>query len=561
MSKENILILTATATEKHAINNVLQHFYTGEYERGDEQNHCILRCRSVNIHIVHLMNMGNLHSTLRSSDLIRKFHPVCLIACGVCAGIPTLHDKKNTPMGSILAGNTVIYYEIQKIHADDEIEFRPAFNTSSISQRLFNDFIKINFSADQTKYLNTLSPIGKNTPTPTIQEAVYASGEKVVNNSKFRDKLKEKAAESNQLIRALDMESAGIAYACSDSATNFIIAKSLCDFAAGKDDIWQTYAATVSAMHVFNWCKTLSEDDITNLLLDRNFDLPPSDYEKMKFLAKIAGKNLSIAGSPIMRHKGGHDTDDIVTKFDILNQKLFNKHLGDSCTMHGEEELDSVQEENTTAGRPCVYVDPVDGTLNFHAGRPEVAISVAQYHHGEPISAAINLPFREMTISATTSTKIITVNNAAWSKCRPEPYEISDAFVSLPGDIKKLRNIGEDDDILYSIICLFAKSSRIIRISGALAYDLATLALGEIDVRISTFTKDIDAAAGAILVRQSGGVVTDFFGNNWKPSSLRDGYTTQLVASSNPKLHDKVLHHITSNIDSIKLQTKQINHK
>jgi fructose-1,6-bisphosphatase/inositol monophosphatase family enzyme len=85
------------------------------------------------------------------------------------------------------------------------------------------------------------------------------------------------------------------------------------------------------------------------------------------------------------------------------------------------------------------------------------------------------------------------------------------------------------------IIAKVARKVAGIRVTGALAYDLACLVLGEIDARISTSAKLVDVAAGACLIRRNKGVVTDLLGNEWKPGSCT------LVAARTKRLHDQLM--------------------
>lgn len=549
MNRAKVLLVTATETERNALESILHRYYSGHVVPAVSKN-CVVRNDNIEIHCCHLGAMGNLCSLLVVSEKIKQIHPVCVIAVGVCAGIPHENVHVSPPLGSIIVSDRVVYYELQKISAGGKIDFRHRIWSSPVDESIVEKYIQPKFSSDCVDYLKSISPLRDKTPLPVMEKSVYASGEKVVNDKEFRNTLESKLQIEKGVVGAMDMESAGIAYACRESATNFIIAKAICDFAEDKTDLWQQYAASVSAFAAINFCFRLNPNDLTTLWLKRNIaDLPEDKYLRAIRLARIAGQNLTKSGVDDFINKKGI-RDDIVTDFDKLNNLFFTYHLkDDQCEVVAEE---GDTEFDIDAAKECLIIDPVDGTLNLHLGRSEVAISVARYRGKRPLQAIINLPFRDITVSATAHKFGIDVNRLPWKCQRKSPFALSDAFVCLPGDICKLSGLkGGSDGILLELFKSLPQNIRGLRVTGALAYDLASLALGEIDIRISTHAKDTDVAAGALLVRQVGGVVTDFSGNDWEPKDASTGVSTQLVASANPTLHNAILKFINGLVRKI----------
>jgi myo-inositol-1(or 4)-monophosphatase len=101
------------------------------------------------------------------------------------------------------------------------------------------------------------------------------------------------------------------------------------------------------------------------------------------------------------------------------------------------------------------------------------------------------------------------------------PYNIRQ-----PGVLE--RNVG-----LFS---RFLGSSFAVRRDGSAAYDLACVAAGRFDGFWEENLKHWDTAAGCLMVREAGGIVTDFDGRQFEPSACR-----QLLAASNPTLHGQML--------------------
>lgn len=71
-----------------------------------------------------------------------------------------------------------------------------------------------------------------------------------------------------------------------------------------------------------------------------------------------------------------------------------------------------------------------------------------------------------------------------------------------------------------------ARACLTVRILGAASVDLCNIAQGHLDARIFHETKLVDFAAGALIVEESGGMVTDFSGC---PYTLG---TTDIIASN-----------------------------
>lgn len=80
----------------------------------------------------------------------------------------------------------------------------------------------------------------------------------------------------------------------------------------------------------------------------------------------------------------------------------------------------------------------------------------------------------------------------------------------------------------------FQKSARGIRRAGAAALDLASVAAGRLDGFWELKLKPWDVAAGALLVREAGGVVTTFDGSPY------DIFNDRIVAS-NGLIHDEMV--------------------
>jgi myo-inositol-1(or 4)-monophosphatase len=177
-------------------------------------------------------------------------------------------------------------------------------------------------------------------------------------------------------------------------------------------------------------------------------------------------------------------------------------------------------------GAACWFVDPLDGTSNFLNGRQEVAVSVARYLGDSPLFVCIALPMRGITLSL--SHNGMQVKGAAEGLVGGRrAHKLCDGLVGLPSGKKGLDALWERGGPAQRLL----QQSRGVRISGALVYELAQVALGELDFRYSLSSSAFDAAAGAALVVASGGCVSDIEGRPWSPDS------GSIVAAGNREIH------------------------
>ena len=189
------------------------------------------------------------------------------------------------------------------------------------------------------------------------------------------------------------------------------------------------------------------------------------------------------------------------------------------------------EEVYTTAGapgQPVWYLDPVDGTTNLLSRRPDIAVSLGLWQEEAPLAAALWLPCRGMLLSASP--------DGAWLDGQPLPRRVAPtalrgALVGLPAQ----RSGPLDLAGLGRLLVAVAQAGAGIRVTGALAVDLAQIALGELDGRLSFGAKAVDVAAGAFLVEQTGGVVTNLQGERWRPGMA------EVVAAATPALHQALM--------------------
>jgi myo-inositol-1(or 4)-monophosphatase len=155
--------------------------------------------------------------------------------------------------------------------------------------------------------------------------------------------------------------------------------------------------------------------------------------------------------------------------------------------------------------RVVFVVDPLDGTTNFLHGYPEYACSVGAVVDGEPTAGCIIDVALNETFTASKGGGAF-VNGAPISVS-----PITDPRLSLIGTGFPFSRM-EDVDPYVAELARVMRGSAGVRRAGAAALDLASVAAGRFEAFWETVLSPWDIAAGIVLVREAGGVVTDLTG-------------------------------------------------
>lgn len=157
-------------------------------------------------------------------------------------------------------------------------------------------------------------------------------------------------------------------------------------------------------------------------------------------------------------------------------------------------------------------IDPLDGTVNFVHAIPQVAVSVALYDGDEPVVAAVLDPIREETFTAAAG---------QGARCNGSDIAVSDA-TGLAGTVIATGFPYDHDrhaDGYARTVGAVLREVNGIRRFGSAALDLAWTAAGRFDGYWELGVAPWDVAAGIILVREAGGVVTDPFDRRATPET------------------------------------------
>jgi myo-inositol-1(or 4)-monophosphatase len=168
-------------------------------------------------------------------------------------------------------------------------------------------------------------------------------------------------------------------------------------------------------------------------------------------------------------------------------------------------------------------VDPLDGTTNFLHDFPAFAVSIAAAVDGVLEAAAVlHVPLDRLTTAER--------GGGAWEEGRRITVSgIADPIHALIGTGVPYRDFSRMDEYLAQVNRV-AQGATGVRRAGSAAIDLADVAAGRYDGFWEQRLSAWDIAAGTLLVREAGGVVTDYDGRDL-------GIEHSAVLAGNPPIH------------------------
>ena len=194
---------------------------------------------------------------------------------------------------------------------------------------------------------------------------------------------------------------------------------------------------------------------------------------------------------------------DLVTEADLASERLLVARLRAAFP---DDAIEAEEEVHDAADRrPRWFLDPLDGTVNYVHGIPAFSVSVARYVGGEPEVAVVHLPRLAETFTA---------ERGKGTMLDGEPVRVSEAASlgeSILGTGFPYRRNELPNNNLENF-CRFFLDERGLRRMGSAAMDLAYVAAGRLDGFWELHLAPHDVAAGALLVREAGGIVRDFDG-------------------------------------------------
>lgn len=176
-------------------------------------------------------------------------------------------------------------------------------------------------------------------------------------------------------------------------------------------------------------------------------------------------------------------------------------------------------------------IDPLDGTTNFIHGFPQYAVSIALQQRGQITQAVVYDPTRNELFTATKGVGAL-LNEKRIRVGRRD--KLSDALVGTGFPYTDLSGLDE----YLKMFKLMTEKTAGLRRPGSAALDLAYVAAGRLDGFFEKKLKPWDMAAGALLISEAGGIVSDFRGEG-KHMDKGD------VIAGSPKIFAQMLNVLT----------------
>lgn len=201
---------------------------------------------------------------------------------------------------------------------------------------------------------------------------------------------------------------------------------------------------------------------------------------------------------------------DLVTTVDVESERAIVSRLRALSKPHAIEAEEEIHDEDD--GRPRWFVDPLDGTVNFFHGLPLFCVSIGLYRGTQPVLGVIHAPaLGETFVSAAgAGAHILAASGVGQERLSVarETEQLADAVLATGFPYRR----GELEHSNLENFGRFFYEVRGMRRMGSAALDLAFVAAGRIDGFWELHLSPFDVAAGAALVLEAGGSVTDAAG-------------------------------------------------
>ena len=171
-------------------------------------------------------------------------------------------------------------------------------------------------------------------------------------------------------------------------------------------------------------------------------------------------------------------------------------------------------------------IDPLDGTTNFLHGIPHFAISIAVEIKGRITHGVVYDPVKNELFTASLGSGAALNERRIRVSGRPS---LDGALLGTGIPFRDDQNL----DVYLETLRALVRNTAGVRRPGAAALDFAYVACGRFDAFWEFGLHYWDLAAGALLVQEAGGIISDFRGGSGYPKSGN-------VLCANPKLHDRM---------------------
>lgn len=216
---------------------------------------------------------------------------------------------------------------------------------------------------------------------------------------------------------------------------------------------------------------------------------------------------------------------DPVTYYDTLSEKIIVETIHSTYPDHSILTEEALSTDNNSDIK--WIIDPIDGTVNFTHRIPQIAVSIGVEVDGEIVVGMIYNPILDEMYTATKGGGAFLNNKSISVSNESDPKK---SIIGTGFPYKKNRRM---DKVIHSLQNVAEQFEGFRRI-GSAAMNLAMVASGKYEGFYVEALHPWDTAAGIILIKEAGGIITNYQGENY------DIYQKTIVAS-NGLIHDTLI--------------------
>ncbi len=243
---------------------------------------------------------------------------------------------------------------------------------------------------------------------------------------------------------------------------------------------------------------------------------------------------IATSAGALVRERFGtsnhvHQKEDhsLVSEVDIVAHEYIMKELRHAFPDHAtlsEESPGALHTEIET--KPTWVIDPLDGTSNFLSHIPLFAVALALIENGQTRVGVIYDPIHDELFAAEKG-KGTTLNGASVFVSKKDAPR---GAVLFAGRGYKKHDQGRHANIISAL----ERQTTYFRRLGSATIMLAYVACGRADTVILTGNNPWDTLAGAFLIEEAGGQISDYCGHPWK-------HTSEDLVATNGIMHPKLI--------------------
>lgn len=244
--------------------------------------------------------------------------------------------------------------------------------------------------------------------------------------------------------------------------------------------------------------------------------------------ARRAGSIIGRASLDLGQIKVGiKQQNDFVTEVDRAAEAAIIDTLREVYPTHAILAEESGHSGDTANAEYQWIIDPLDGTTNFIHGFPQYAVSIALAHKGVLTHAVVfDINRNELFTASKGAGAFLNDKRIRVSKCA----KLDEALLATGFPYRVFDHV----DAYLGIFKEITRRSAGVRRPGSASLDLAWLAAGRVDGFWEFGLAPWDIAAGALLIQEAGGLVSDLSGEG-------DYLQTGNIIGGTPKVFNQLL--------------------